>query len=88
VLSPSHPGPHKATHLSMCDRTFIETGLVASVPVVPVSVAELVRVKRRSTSTGDRADDRALLATKESAEQSSCADSTCGGYLVAMFIPN
>ncbi len=29
MLSPSHPGPHKATHLSMCDRTVNDTSLVA-----------------------------------------------------------
>ena len=23
MLSPSHPGPHKATHLAMCDRTLL-----------------------------------------------------------------
>jgi len=91
VLSPSHPGPDKATHLSMCDRTFIETGLVASTSVsIPVSVfvANSVGVKRCSTATGYRANNCAFLATDRCANQSSGASSCCGGYLVAMPIPN
>ena len=59
MLSPSHPGPYKATHLAMRDRTVIKTGLVAS----PVVVSNSVGVERRSTTTCYGANDRALLTT-------------------------
>lgn len=70
MLSPSHPGPHKATHLTMCDRTFNETLLVASVPIPSVSVfvANSVGVNRRATTTGYRTDNRTLLAANDAAE--------------------
>ena len=48
MLSPSHPGPYKATHLAMCDRTVIETSLVAS---SPFPVSKFVGVKGCSART-------------------------------------
>src|SRR6185369_10621104 len=46
ALSPSHPGPYKATHLAMCDRTVNLWRLVTPAPVV----SQFVRVERCSTS--------------------------------------
>ena len=82
MLSPSHPGPHKATHLAMCDRTFSETVLVTPV-TIPVSVfafvADSVGVERCSTTTGYRSDNRTLLAANEAADYSSCTSTSGGG---------
>jgi hypothetical protein len=69
VLSPSRPGPYKATHLAMRDRTVIQTGLIASSSISPVVVviSNSVGIECRSTSAYDRADNRAFLTTDCSA---------------------
>ena len=58
MLSPSHPGPYKATHLAMRDRT-----LVQHLEASPVSISQFVSVDGRSRSTYDSANDCALLTT-------------------------
>ena len=84
MLSPSHPGPDKATHFSMRDRTVVRNRSVGS----PVSVvSQLVGIKRCSTSACDSANDGALLATDQSAKHCSGAEACGGRQLIAMLIP-
>ena len=83
MLSPSHPGPYKATHLAMCDRTVNLLRLVTPVPVV----SQFVRVERCSTSAQECANDCAFLTTDRTAEYRTRANSNAGGQFVAMPIP-
>ena len=85
MLSPSHPGPYKATHLAMRDRT-VWTGLVATA-AAPVFISNSVGVKRRSAATDYRAKDCALLTTNRCANYRARACSDTGGKFVAMPIP-
>src|ERR1043165_5941673 len=74
----------------MRDRTlrdWLVATVAVSIPVV-VLVANFVGVERSSTATGDRADDCALLAADDAAEQSSCTGSCGGRDLVTMLVPN
>lgn len=87
MCSPLHIRAPTRPLILQCVTELYETGLVA-VPIPVVLVAKLVRVECRSAATSQRADDRTLLATDKSAEQSSCAGSGSGRYLVAMLIPN
>lgn len=82
MLSPSHPGPYKATHLAMCDRT-VNFSRLKSAPVV----SQFVRVERCSTSTQQCADYCAFPATDCAANYGTRASSDSGGQLVAMLIP-
>ena len=84
MLSPSHPGPYKATHLAMRDRTVNETNLVASAPLL---VSNSVGVNRGSTSTDYCAKDCALLAANRCAYCRAGAGSDTSRELVAMAIP-
>ena len=82
MLSPSHPGPYKATHLAMRDRTCYGN-LIAS----PVVVSNPVGVDCCSTSTDDGAKQCALLPTSHCAYCGARANSDAGGQLVAMTFP-
>ncbi len=84
MLSPSHPGPDKATHLAMRDRT-VSTGLVAT--AAPVFISKLVGVERCSTATYQGANHCALLTTNRCAYCRARACSDTSGKLVAMPIP-
>ena len=74
MLSPSHPGPYKATHLAMRDRT-----LVQHLEASPVSISQFVSVEGRSRSTYDGADDCALLTTNRCAYRGTRASSDSSG---------
>lgn len=88
MLSPSHPGPHKATHLAMRDRTLLTT-LVASAlpPITVVVVSNSVGVKCRPSATDDRADDCTFLTTHRSTYCRTCSGANRRGQLVAVLIP-
>ena len=80
MCSPLHiRAPTRPLIFQCVTEPLVETGLVASVVLVPVSVvAQLVRVQRCSTATGDCADNRALRSTEESTKQSASAGTGCG----------
>ena len=75
MLSPSHPGPYKATHLAMCDRTLVQP--LSSVALFFISNS--VGVNCGSRSTYDSANDCALLTTSRCAYRGACASSDSGG---------
>jgi hypothetical protein len=89
--SPLHIRAPTRPLILQCVAEPVETSLVAPIAVsVPVAVfvSNSVSVKRCSTSTGNRADDRTLLTTHYRANQSACASAAGSCYLVTMTIPN
>ena len=88
MLSPSHPGPHKATHLAMCDRTLLTTLVASALPLpIVLVVSDSVGVKCCSSATDDRADDCAFLTTYHRTDCRTCSGANRRGQLVAVLIP-
>ena len=84
MLSPSHPGPHKATHLTMCDRTLLTTLVASTLPLpIVVVVSNSVGVKCRASATDDRADDCTLLTTHYGTHCRTCSGANRRGQLIA-----
>ena len=92
MLSPSHPGPHKATHLTMRDRTYGRL-LVPSalpLPVIVISIVVIsnsVGVECRASATSDRADDCTFLTTNRSTYCRTCSGANRRGQLIAVPVP-